>query len=377
MSHRFPPAVYKCIIPVEKPLAGSSAICHSPLDDQSMKTAQSLPFPAWPAIEDSKQPLCLPTLMRAVYFEHRNAKEEPEECATRAEKYLSHPEIIEREISEQIIAFEKSQTTYFPMLPFRLMHLHGSANNHNDYVKKLTTLSDIDIDLFRRLGDSVVRVSEALMQAYIYGNLDNFYGEKEAFAAGHEFAHLCALCLRSGVVLDELSKRTHKTLDILATKRLSADQTAELWEIFDQTNQQIDNLVHKFEPIEEIFATYVGMRFLPTKVRNKIKVSVKQELIIRGWDKAYKAFAQLCNKYEPFAKAYNLIPIEEASFIFEYACRMLEQVDIDSTYLLYKLSEIFNIICPIKIKNQENAIKDELEIAKNEAAEKIDIILSE
>jgi hypothetical protein len=165
-----------------------------------------------------------------------------------------------------------------------------------------------------------------------------------------------------------LSKRCHITIATLATERLSREEIAELWAEFWQTNKQIEHLARKFEPIEEIYATYFGMSLLPIEVRNAVKAGVKKDLEEKNWYKAYKSFVEACDNcqvYTPHAAAF---------FIFEPVCRILEQNDIDSAYLLYTFSEIHKIIWSrINIKEPESDItQDELE-----AVEEINIILEQ
>jgi hypothetical protein len=61
MSQRPQTAVYKCVIPVKKPITPSGAIYHS-LFREPREGDSVLPFPAWPEIDDPYQPCCLPTL---------------------------------------------------------------------------------------------------------------------------------------------------------------------------------------------------------------------------------------------------------------------------------------------------------------------------
>jgi hypothetical protein len=334
MLPHFRPAVYKCILPVEKPLTTSSTVYHSPLDDPFSKMAQSLPFPAWPEIDDPYRPCYLP-LLKAVYFSHRRlrAESESEEVKAAIEEYLSRLEVINHELTEQVIALAKSPSCPLPQ---------GTSDH----------------------------VFEAVMRAKLYGTLKNFYGEEDVFAYPHEFAHRATPLLHIGFILDELSIRAHETLDRIATEKLTRKQTAGLWAQFVQTNEQITHLTQKFEPIEEIFATYIGLRYSPTEVRNKIEAFVKHTLEEKNWDTAYQSFEETCDTCQVST------PQRAAFVIFARVCLMLEQVDIDSAYLLDKVSEIYKIIWShMKIKGQENHInQDALEM---EAIKKTNSILEQ
>jgi hypothetical protein len=95
-------AVYKCIIPVKKPLIAPSVIYHS-LFTKSRKG--TLPYPAWPEIDEANRPCCLPTIRRAVYFLDRGVRTESEEAIALAEEYLSQQDSIEPEIREKALDY--------------------------------------------------------------------------------------------------------------------------------------------------------------------------------------------------------------------------------------------------------------------------------
>ena len=364
-----PSAVYKCILPVGKSPTAPSAIYHSPLD-QSREAAQMLPFPAWPEIKNPYRSACLVRLWRALYFPEIDFPVEPKRAETRAEEYLSRPEVIEREISEQIIAFEKvhekpqskCQKSIFQQLVELATHPQILSNTHNNHIELLRQ------KLWRELDNSTVRISNAFVQAAMYGYLENFYGVEGAFSFGHEFGHYYASWFHSGFVLDELSKHGHMTLATLATASLSREGIAELWTRFWKIHKKIEHLAKKFKPVEEIFATYFGMHFLPTDVRNAVKASVKKDLEANNWYEAYESFVDACDNCQVYASH------AAAFFIIEPVFRILEQNDIDGADLLYKFSEIHKIIWScVNIKEPESAItQDEIE-----AVEKINIILEQ
>ena len=99
-------AVYKCIIPVKKPVPPSGAIYHS-LFSEPREGAQTYPFPAWPEIDDPHQPCCLPTLMRAVYFEHHGTGGDFKADVCRSVDYWN--KVIDSEIRQQIHALVQAQ----------------------------------------------------------------------------------------------------------------------------------------------------------------------------------------------------------------------------------------------------------------------------
>jgi hypothetical protein len=327
MSTRPPAAVYKCIIPVKKRLTPSRAIYHS-LYRKPTEDDQALPFLAWPEIDDAYQPCCLPTLLRAVYLHHHPINEGFFDVAKKVEKYWN--EAVECEIRKQIFALAES-------------------NNISLWCRKelgglpqviLDTDTEEALNSYMKLGNSACHMVEAIVQGVIYGNLNNFFGAPrgdflDVFAYVHELSHYFAGWFHGGSVLDELSKRNHKALNILATEeRLSRGEIAKLWKEFWHTNEQIKTLVTKFEPIEEIFATYLGLRFLPMDVRNTVKPIIDEELRERDWDKAYEAFAEACDHDR------TVSPLEAASYIVDCVCRLTESIDIDSTSLLYEYSNI-------------------------------------
>jgi hypothetical protein len=227
---------------------------------------------AWPGLKNRPNYLykssCLTTLLRATYFYENNDFAEPEVVARRTEEYLSRPE-----------------------------------------VKKLNK-------------------DEAILQASTYANLEHFYGDEDAFDHSHEPAHRYALWAHGGLVLDSLSEDAHNILYKLATEKLSREEIAEGWKLFWQIDKQIKHLVNKFEPIEEIFATYFSMICLPPEVRKRLDNSIKQAFKERGWYTAYKAFVRTCENCKLFS------PGGAAFFILDRVCLILEKYDFDSVELL-------------------------------------------
>jgi hypothetical protein len=360
--HPHPPTAYRCILPVY----------HPSLDSQPNRSPQELSYPAWPCIDDPNRPCYLPTLPGARYFVHRSTGVDPETAAARANTYLSRQEAIERGIREQAQAFVKAQNTFWRHLP-----------NVTRYPPIL--FAPGDLGLIREAGLSGGEVLEAGMQALIEGNRANFYGpEVEAFAFGHEYAHDLARLFASGRVLDNLSEFSQGVLFALATFRLPPEQIPELWEKFQENNAEIQRLAQKFEPVEEIFATYVGLRFSPIAVRNKVIPLIKAELEKRNWAEAYEMFAEVCDNFGS--------PFDTAFLIYEPVCRMIERldyrgIDIDSMKLLCTFMEIQILIWSNSFKIQENEndvdelkVEEILEIeavAQKEAAEEINHILEQ
>lgn len=320
-------AVYKCIIPVKKLITPSEAIYHS-LFRAPREKAREHPFPAWPEIDDPHQPCCLPTLLRAVYFSRRSCGD----VIDIANRVFEYWKSIEHEIQEQLLAYRK---------------LHPLVFWHTKAFGGLPLLSFGSADALAfpmKLGASVERVVEAMVQGVVYGNLDNFLGAgvgdyTEAFAYTHELSHRYAGASYGVEVLEELSMHAHKTLHRLATEeRLSRGEIAKLWEEFWQTNDQIKSFVKKFEPIEEIFATYMGLRFLPPEVRNSVKPMIDKELQARNWYKAYEAFADSCDNERMGT------PHEIALALLGLSCNLIESRDIDGAELLYKCVNILKFI---------------------------------
>ena len=187
-----------------------------------------------------------------------------------------------------------------------------------------------------KLGNYDERLIEAIIQGLVHGNLKNFHGYIGAFTYTHELAHRFAIASYSGRVLDDLSKSNHTALNILATEAgLSRSQIGKLWEEFWITNNRIKRLVQKFELVEEIFATYLGMRFLPTYVRNNVKQMLEEVLREKGWEKVYAVFEAACDN----EKKMTLLFL--ASAILNTSCLFIESTDIDSAILLYETIELF------------------------------------
>jgi hypothetical protein len=218
------------------------------------------------------------------------------------------------------------------------------------------------------------------MQASIYGNLINYpgahYGNfSSAFLDAHEIAHKQARSCYSGVALDELSEAIHRTLRVFVlTEKLPGEWIEKFWAQFVQINTLLVYATQKFEPIEEIFATALGIRLLPTNVRNAVKPIAYEELRKRNWGKAYKAFAEACDKYKGAWR-------RAAFLIFETVCRISNKIAIDSVEIIYSISEIYKLILPSTIRNtkiqeQYSALyQEELDVLEGEVNKKIESIL--
>src|SRR5207237_5859578 len=126
----------------------------------------------------------------------------------------------------------------------------------------------------------------------------NFPGLQEGdfsniFSLLHEMGHSAAKVTHSGVVQERLAKRIHTILYTLATiKSLLQKKITQLWEEFDHTNKQLVHLTRKFEPIEEIFANFYALVFLPAEGRKQLGRDINEGLDKKKWDKAFKAIVE-------------------------------------------------------------------------------------
>jgi hypothetical protein len=338
--------VYKCIIPVEQPRSIWSPIFRSIFPPR--KKTQRLPYPAWPYIDQANQPCCLPTLMRAVFFVTHSIDLSHKDVERRTKEYLARQENIEPEVREFALATVKAQQK-------RARGLAKARRSLQRLAKADPSLSDIwplkqpsifleppAFSYLQGITEQVMVVPpgawELSMQALIYGEFDHFVDHKDAFSFAHEYGHQMAKGFDSSKELEALAYNSQIMLGRLAIlEELTAEEIDELWEQFESIRGHIDDLVQKFEPIEEIFATYVGLRCLPVDARNKVEPLVKEELIKRGWDKVYEAFVKRC---EDFSDS-----IEAAAFICEPACLVLLLVNMDGLELLRIFLEIHRIIC--------------------------------
>jgi hypothetical protein len=329
--HRTP--VYKCIIPVEQPCSIGSSIFRS-LFHRPGKKAQRLPYPAWPYIDQANQPCCLPTVMRGVFFVTHSIHLSDKIIERRAKEYLARQENIEPEVREGALAAVKAHQKYSRRLSKFHRSLPGMAHLEQPSIFFDPTPAPINLQDTK---EYTAKVFEQYMQALIYGDFDHFMGHKDASSFAHEYGHRIAMVFDSGKALEELAYNSQMTLGALAVlEELPTEKIDELWEQFETIRGYIDELVKKFEPIEEIFATYVGLRLLPVDTRNKVEPLIKEELIKRGWDKVYEAFAKQCDTFAD--------PLEMAIFICEPACRVLLQVHMDGLELLSIFLKIHRII---------------------------------
>ena len=372
-------AVYKCILPVKKPPTMPSTIYHSPTG-HSGETPQTLFYQAWPEIDDPIQWCCLPRLLRATYFLDLDVfSVESEELEANAEAYVLRPGVIAPEMGQQILALAKA----FIGLPKDFVEI-DDFSPLGVYGKKRQISSDAYnacLDFVRLVMDGhTIQSTEAIFRAIVYGYLQNFPGVGEGdfshvYSWLHEIGHYLVRFSHSGVIQDEWSKRRHQTLHTLSTKSLSPKQIAELWKELERINAQSECLAQKFEPIEEIFATYVGLHLLSTEEKEEVNKSIAAWLEKRNWQKAYEAFGAACAKYQ-----YSSVGLYWE--VFEVACQMLEQVDIDCTKLLSTIAQTRRVVWShttrLHQEHGSNLDAFKLEImAEKEAAEEINRILEE
>jgi len=289
-----------------------------------------------------------------MYFVHRSVDVEPEEAAARAEEYLARQEDVEPEIRDQAKAIVKSQQNLWQQW------IEYGAVPAITFAPRSTL-----INLTREVGGfRIHKALEIYIQAFIYGHLDSFINENEAFGYAHEYAHRCARVFHSGSVLYELGERAHRSIDTLAaTENLSHREIGLLWEEFAQTNEQIVSVAQKFRPLEEIFANYIGMRFSPSEVRNVVKSSLEKTLKEENWYTAYKAFADWCDSLP--------IPWIAAFHTFEIVSRILEKINIDGAKFLEIWLKMMKFFGPIS-----RIIARELDVNLANGIEKLPLIES-
>jgi hypothetical protein len=308
MPPRLQSAAYRCPVLVEKLFAKDSATYHSPLyRSQSEKPY----FMAWPDLGgDPNQPSCLTTLMRARYVINRGTLIELEAVAAGAIKYLSCQDSIEPKVREVALAIIKHHQALWRYLP--------KFTNYPPIILGIDHITGFKLkepEEFFVLNLAL----EAAIQGLIYGNLihiregqegkGNLFGVKDAFSIGHETGHDLARRCHCGHVLDVASLDALSTLLKLAEDNLSPEQITEEWSKFWAINDCIYRLAEKFEPIEEIFANYVGLRFSPINVRNEVEALIKDHLIENKWIEAYNAFADVCDNADEqwFTAAFLII----------------------------------------------------------------------
>jgi hypothetical protein len=306
---------------------------------------------------------------------------DPKSIEAKASEYIGQQENFEPEVRERALAAVKDQQQGFRKLLKILARLPKWLQEEQPSIFSDPVSFKLTPDVLEYAGP----VLEQFMQALIYGNRDHFMGLKDAFSFGHEYAHIIAKGFDSGKTLETVAYDSQLALGTVAVlEDLSAEQIDELWERFETTRERINDIVEKFEPIEEIFATYVGLRFLPVDVRNNVEPLVKEKLRERNWDKVYDFFAKLCDHSEE--------PQGAALSISEIACLVLLHVDVDALVLLRTFLNIHcviwsNIYKTLGIIEQKDANAPdrfgwedafELEaLAESEAAEKINLLLDD
>jgi hypothetical protein len=340
------PVVYNCIIPVEESLTTPSAIYHSPLDEPG-EVPHKLPFPAYPEIRKYSQPLCFPTL-RAVYFPLHSSNLSPEEIQEATRQYLEqHPDILDSALIEQVVTANSTHIRAWQHLietgKFPQEHtMRALIDSH--YISLLKSMKGMGYF-------AGAKAARAIWQSSIHGSLPSFYSASDAFAYAHEFAHRIAKWLYSGFILSAQAEEIYYGLSTLMTDREKPkDEVIEVWEFFEQANSNLIYLAKKFEPIEEIFAVYLGMLFLPPTVRETILERIEQALIKRKWFKAYEAFAKACDACQVNS------PSGAAMAISEMVCRFLERIDISvisATSVIEAVTANFQIAWEMIKKEEE------------------------
>jgi hypothetical protein len=376
--------MYQCILPVDEAITTHSAIYHSPMVPPEEGT-QGLPYPAWPEITNAKQPCCVVALQRALCALDLEEFRGLEKAALIAEEYISRPEIMVPEIRQQFLADGK--TLYHLLKPLGELVRVKILSPGEEYGNKSQPPADTYdyvINLFRTFVDGHGNLSVAAMQGAIQGLmsgiLQNFPGAKKenfnaVFTFLHEVAHWAAKLSHSAVVQEKWAVMTHKTLDILMSYPLSSAEITEQWSRFWESNSYVGGLAKKFEPIEESFANYIALHFLPAELRNSVEKSLEEQLKEKHWYTAYKAYVEAC---DDSLCLYH--PVGAAFVVFDTACQILEQINIESTKLLCELAKIRKIIrsCAEKIHQESGSKLNKIEMetpAEREAAKQIDEIL--
>ena len=239
-----------------------------------MTTPTQFPFPAWPEIRDRHHPLCLPTLFRAIYVDRHiisgNTSNQEQEAIEK--NYIARfTDIFAANYIEQYQSF----SDIFP-----------KRNERPDTIaEKLAYLS--------MTKDGDFRPGAIFLQSWIAGMSEDFYGARDEFSFAHEFVHNIAQWLHSGIVLTNRSMQVHQIINSLM-KSEGSNTKLQLWTEFVLANARLEALVHKFEPIEEIFANYLALEIIPVDNRGSIEKELEQKLKEKGLYDAFNAFSDAC-----------------------------------------------------------------------------------
>jgi hypothetical protein len=239
-------------------------------------SAKRLPFPAWPEIQNRHHSLCLPTLFRAMYIDKHivlgNTSEEEEEAIEKS-YFAQFPDVMTPDIIEHY---------------YDLADLFPKRNEHADIMAEKLLYLSITKD-----GSHIAGATA--LQGFFAGMNGNFYGSEDAFGFAHEFAHFIPQWLYSGIILTSRSMRAHELINSIMMKTESQrEDIPQLWAEFTLVNTRLEVLVQKFEPIEEIFANYLGLQLSPPDIRNSVEKELEQKLKERNLYDSYTAFADAC-----------------------------------------------------------------------------------
>jgi hypothetical protein len=337
---------------MKKSHPSSSAIYHTPTGKSKKQPARNIHFPAFPEIDDPYNPCCSPFLWRAIYTPDLSFLIKLEDAAELTEAYISHLKISTPEIRQQVLNMVKAHHSSLKSSGWAGVDILSPSEEYGQNRQLPTDALNFRIDLLKTwLGGSMIQStqnvpSQAFFQALIHGYLRNFPGSDDGdftavFSFLHEMVHYMAKASYSAMIQEQWAINTHKTLEILMNYSLSPEEISEHWTRFWESNNQLISSAHKFEPIEESFATYLGLYFLPSELRDQFETSLINDLKEKHWSNAYNAFVEICDKFLCF---YS--PMIAALIVFEKVSQILTQVNIDSTKLLCAYAKIRKALRP-------------------------------
>jgi hypothetical protein len=239
-------------------------------------TTKRFPFQAWPEIQNRHQPLCLPTLFRAVYHDSHitSGNTSKDEADTIEQNYLKQ---FEEELTPEYIEY--------------ITHLRLEGGEEDSHIiSKILSTAPADANM-SSVGDTFLR-------GMISSWGEDFYGPRDAFGFVHELGHVVvqSYYLYSSNTLNNQSMRVHKLINSITTDDIvTVEEMGKRWDEFNRANTRLEVFSLKFRPLEEVVANYISLQFLPPDTRLVIEEQLMQKLKGENLYSAYCVFVDACN----------------------------------------------------------------------------------
>lgn len=304
--------------------------------DSDDKTDKELPFPAWPEITERWQPLCFPTLLRARYVHHRETAISDEQLSADATAYLVQ---FEEVVDHRILGRATGQVRT-ALRALRYLRESGRIPKSRQ-LAAFRRLTPTIRSLLRGRNSTrdLWNSQELAWHSLLTASSSSFHGVEELFGFAHEIGHVYGGFAHGGRSQREQSDRVYALLDhIVSMPDPSPIDLDELWQKYDQENQLLVHLCKRIEPIEEIYANYIGLRFTPPQLRSMVEDQVLQVMSEQNLNVLHQGFTQACD-------GQSLISPQGAALILlDMTSQMVARADLDVLEATAAVTAVFSYI---------------------------------